>query len=72
MTSVTDPMGNTTTYAYDHRSFLTTATQPAIMVGTVSVSPVTTYNYDNAGNLLSRTDPVGDVFTNEYDQLNRK
>ena len=38
---------------------------------TGAASQVTTYTYDDEGNLKSATDPLGHVTANDYDQLNR-
>ena len=38
----------------------------------VGNNPPTSYDYDNAGNLISMTDPVGNTVTFTYDALNRQ
>ena len=63
MTSVTDPNGNTTTYAYDDFHRMQTQGSP--------VSGTTSYSYDAAGNLTATTDANGVATTRTYDAANR-
>ncbi len=56
--SVTDPLSNTTRYAYDVAGRTTTITNPD--GGTVATT------YDPAGNILSRTDPLSHTTTYAY------
>jgi RHS repeat-associated protein len=55
----------THSYTYDQGNRLQTDT------GAVA-GEKTTYTYDNQGNLLTRTDPLGHVSTYTYDALNRR
>jgi len=61
---VTDGLNHTTSYAYDARDRLVSATQP-------SGGGTTTYAYDAHSRLLSLTDPVGNVTSYGYDAANR-
>jgi len=61
--SVTDPNGNTTTYAYDPLNRLVTITQPG--------SVVTSYSYNSHGNLVSVTDAESHETTYQYDDMGR-
>lgn len=63
LVSVTDPNGNTTTYAFDDFSRMQKQISP--------VSGTTTSTYDAAGNLLTSTDANGATTTNTYDAANR-
>ncbi len=72
----TDLRGNASTHRYDaaHRRIETKA--PAVEVmqpdGSVTTAqPTTTYAHDGAGNVLSITDPNGNVTTNAFDGMNR-
>ena len=56
--SLTDPLGNKTTYGYDSAGDLTTATDP--------LGRTWTFTYDANHLLLSMTDPRGGVTTNTY------
>lgn len=58
-----DPDGLDTTYAYDGLSNLTQQASPD--------AGSTRRTFDNAGNVLSRTDAKGITATNTYDALNR-
>jgi YD repeat-containing protein len=62
--SVTDALGNTTTFGYDERNRKIFQTLPD--------DATTDYAYDDAGNLISVTDARENVTTYEYDQLNRR
>jgi len=63
LTSVVDPNGNTTAYAFDDLGRL--LQQNSAVTGT------TAYAYDAAGNLVSSTDANGSVVTRAYDALGR-
>ena len=67
MTSLTDPMSNETTYAYDNRNRRITVTQPVVSAGT----PVTNTTYDGVGNVLTVEDPNGNTTAMAYDNANR-
>lgn len=62
--SVTDAVGDTTTYTYS----LSGATSTTAV--TYPNGGVTTLTYDAAGNLLSQTDPLGRTTTSTYDGNN--
>lgn len=83
--SVTDPIGNssddpttqalhTTTYGYDALDRRISQTLPDADgdPNTTDDRPTTTYIYDLDGNLVSETDPMGNMTTYSYDLLNRK
>jgi RHS repeat-associated protein len=61
--SVTDPNGNTTTYAYDDFRRMQTQTSP--------VTGLTSYTYDEAGNLTATTDANNATTRRTYDAANR-
>jgi YD repeat-containing protein len=62
-TTVTDGLGNVTTYQTNVQGQLTSVIAPAIN----GSSPTTSYTYDANGNLLTRTDPNGAVTSYAYD-----
>jgi RHS repeat-associated protein len=62
--SVKDAVGETTTYSYDVTTNTTTLTYPPDGSGIVGTA---TMVYDNMGDLLSSTDPLGHTNTNTYD-----
>jgi RHS repeat-associated protein len=62
--SVTDSLGETTSYAYNLATNTTTTTYPADASGNVGSSTVT---YDSYGMVLSSTDPLSLTTTNTYD-----
>jgi RHS repeat-associated protein len=62
--SVKDAVGETTTYTYDVSTNTTTLTYPPDGSGNVGTA---TRVYDNMGDLLSSTDPLGHTTTNTYD-----
>ena len=72
--TVTDPLGNVTTYAYDAMHRLTTVTGPDPGTG----APITEYGYDGDGELTSVTltssaaSPTPRVTTYQYDEFGRK
>ena len=63
MTSITDPLGNATTFQYDGRGLVTQTTDP--------LGRSWQMNYDAAGNLLSVTDAANRTTTMAYDLLGR-
>ncbi|SDH67851.1 LamG-like jellyroll fold domain-containing protein [Pseudonocardia oroxyli] len=63
LATLTDPLGDTTTYAYDQLGNLSSTTAPD--------TGVTRNSYDLLGNQLSVTDPTGAVQTATYDLLGR-
>jgi RHS repeat-associated protein len=69
----TDALGNVTAYAFDNlfRLISVTEADPDGTGGGQS-SPVTTYEYDAAGQLLSVTDPLGRETSYQYDPLGRR
>jgi RHS repeat-associated protein len=84
LTTLTDQLGKVTRYAFDSNNRVTAGTDPNGHTTTYKfldddtlqsvVGPdgqtATTYSYDNAGNVVSRTDAVGNTrFT--YDKLGR-
>ncbi len=70
--SMTDALGNTTQYEYDalHRLIMTTEPDADGLPATDD-SPITTFEYDDADQLLGVTDPLGRVTRYEYDDLGR-
>ena len=70
-TSVTDPLGRETFYAYDEVDRLISVTQPDPDGGGPLASPVTEYEYDAVGNLLTVIDPLNNETTFAYDALRR-
>jgi len=67
--SYTDRSGNTTTYLHDQRDRLVQVTQPHATNG--GGPEVTSYVYDDAGDLLSEIDPNGAQTLWTYDSLER-
>lgn len=63
LTTVTDTLGRTWSYAYGRAGRLLQATLPAVD----GVTPTTTYQYDANGNLLQATDADGGVTGYSYD-----
>src|SRR5258708_5412737 len=63
LAALTDPNGNTTTYAFD--DFHRMQTQKSPVIGAMS------YSYDAAGNLTSTTDANNATTTGTYDAANR-
>ncbi len=62
--SVTDALGNTTSYAYNVSTNTTTITYPPDASGNIGKA---TLVYSTAGDLLSATDPLGHTTKNTYD-----
>ncbi len=58
-TTVTDPLGRTTTKTYNEAGFLMSVTD--------AQDNTTSYTYDNKGNMLTVTDAAGNVTAKEYD-----
>ena len=71
VTSTTDPLGNTTTYAYNANDELLTQTDPAVDVSGTMTHPVTTYTYDADGEQTSLTDSDSNTTTSVYDSFGR-
>jgi RHS repeat-associated protein len=83
MTSVTDPLGHSTTFAYDPQGRLTRITNALGEASTVTPGPTgqpvaiaddlgnTTQFAYTAGDLVSITDPVGNVTTRSLDSAGR-
>ena len=65
-TTVTNEIGNITTYFYDAYSRLVKVQEPG------AGSPMTNYSYDILGNLVNVTDATGNATTINYDWLSRK
>src|SRR5262249_35825559 len=61
--TVTDPLGNVTSYSYDAALRVQTMTVPG--------GGVYTYGYDSAGNQQTVTDPLNRTVTTLYDALRR-
>ena len=59
--SITDPLGNVTSYTYDTQGNLLTRTEPGI--GT------TTYTYDSKGNVLTVKDPLNQTTSHSYNSF---
>jgi RHS repeat-associated protein len=71
-TSMTDPNGNVTGYAYDEAGRLAVTTAPAVSAETgggtpALVHPVTSAGYDTFGQQVETQDPNGNVTTAAYD-----
>jgi RHS repeat-associated protein len=80
-TTNTDGRGNTWTYTYDTRGYLTNATAPDGASTTYTYDPVTlqvskvtdadghstNYTYDSMGNRISKTDALGNTTTYTYE-----
>ncbi|MGD0167345.1 MAG: DUF6531 domain-containing protein [Gaiellaceae bacterium] len=84
LTSLTDPLGDRTTFAYDAVGNLTSRTDPnghttsysydaanRLVAVTEPDNSTIHYTYDEVGNLISRTDALGRVTTYIYDAENR-
>ncbi len=59
LTSYTDPLNHTWTYAYDSRGNMTSSTTP--------LNKTTTYAYDDFGRLTSMTSPLNKTVSYEYE-----
>ncbi|MEQ1903654.1 MAG: Ig-like domain-containing protein [Pirellulaceae bacterium] len=69
---VNEPLGRSTVYQYDNLDQLQTLTLPdPDGAGLQYSSPVYTYDFDDVGNLMNRTDALGRVTSYLYDGLNR-
>jgi YD repeat-containing protein len=66
LTRITDASGHATSFSYDARGRVTTVT--FVIGGQVHTE---TYNYDEPGRLLSKTDRNGNTVTYAYDNLDR-
>ena len=65
--AVIDPLGRRTEYEYDVRDQLVTLTEPDPATGLInSSSPRTHYKYNDAGDLISVEDPLGNFTTYTY------
>ncbi|GGO83687.1 hypothetical protein GCM10012289_77670 [Nonomuraea cavernae] len=72
-THVTDAEGRTVTSVFDKAGRLTSTSAPSYTPpGGTAVTPTTTNAYDPAGQLITTTDPRGNVSTFEYDLLGRQ
>jgi len=71
-TSVTDPLGNLTSYQYDLLGRKITETLPDPDGAGPLASPIVRYTYDDVSNLKTTTDALNQVTTYDYDNLNRK
>ncbi len=84
-TSVTDPLSNVSTYAYDDAGRLITETDPLSNATTYAydaagrmtsltdaLSGVVGFGYDGAGQLTSLTDPNEETWTYSYDALGNR
>jgi YD repeat-containing protein len=71
MTSYTDELGRTTTYAYDNLHRVTSITQPDPDGGGPLSAPVTTCEYDAVGRVTTITYPLSRDTQYTYDDLGR-
>ncbi|MFW5472713.1 LamG-like jellyroll fold domain-containing protein [Knoellia sp. CPCC 206450] len=73
VTSTKSPDGRVTTSVFDRVGRVVEAAQPAYTApgSSTAVTPKATYTYDQAGNLVKSTDPLGRESTSEYDRLGR-
>jgi RHS repeat-associated protein len=70
--TVTDPLLHTTTHTYDNLDrLISTALHDPDGGGGPLTSPTSTFTYDAVSNLLTLTDPVGNVTSWTYDGLDR-
>ena len=63
LSTVADPLGHTTTFAYDPAGSVALVTSPP--------SSQTTYTYNSSERVITVTDPLGVVTTNAYDSEGR-
>lgn len=76
--SETDGRGNTTSFTYDNLNRLLTKTLPAEDSldnpdgSATSTSPTMRCQYDDEGNLIQGTSPMGRSITHAYDEMNRE
>jgi len=61
-TAMTDPLGNTTRYAYDAKRNLIATTAPD--------GSITSSTYDSNSNVTSLTDPLGNIVSYTYNSMN--
>ena len=66
---VVDPLGSVTTLTYDHRGRRVMETREGVAE---EPDAVTTFEYDAAGNLVRRTNPVGEEVQYVYDGYQRQ
>ncbi|HBE77563.1 MAG TPA: hypothetical protein DDW65_07230, partial [Firmicutes bacterium] len=77
-TSETDGRGNTASFIYDNLNRLVSKSLPAEDSldnpdGSVTAgSPATRYQYDDEGNLIQETSPMGHSIIHIYDEMNRE
>src|SRR6185437_8050738 len=72
-TSISDANGNSWTYTYNLLGQQTQVTDPGTgTAGSSGQAGTSKYTYDPDGNVMSVTDPMGNVITYSYDALNRK
>jgi YD repeat-containing protein len=70
--TVTDTMGNVTSYTYDNMGRTLIVTQPDPDGAGGASAPVTSYTYDELGNMVTVADPLSHVTTYEYDMRYRQ
>lgn len=72
VTKSTNARGYATDMVYDEANRVVTVTAPLVTKpDNTTARPVTASTYDKNGNVLTVTDPNGNVTTNTYDDLNR-
>src|SRR5207248_2645640 len=69
--AATDPLGRTTSYAYDNLDRRTVITSPDPDGAGPQTAPATQFAYDSVGNLIRSTDALGRPTAFTYDVLNR-
>jgi YD repeat-containing protein len=74
VTSMTDPLGNVTEYVYDGADRETEEIDAQVYdsLTASNVNPTTVTSYDGDGNVLTVTDPNGNVTTYTYDAAGRE